>query len=79
VVRETALFMQRLGESPDLNASNMKGIRQKCLLLVGDKDATAGVDATRKAAMCLENAAFQVLSDTPHVWDKVNTVRRFRR
>jgi pimeloyl-ACP methyl ester carboxylesterase len=72
VVSETASFMKRLGNNPDLHASALRNLKQVCLLLVGDQDSTAGVDATRTAAMCLPNGAFKVLPDTPHVLEKAN-------
>jgi pimeloyl-ACP methyl ester carboxylesterase len=72
VVNETAAFMRKLGHNPPLNAESMNKIELKTLLLVGDLDNTAGVEATRKAAMCLNNASFRVLASTPHPIEKVD-------
>ncbi len=72
IVNETAAFMRRLGENPPLDAESMAKIDHNVLLLVGDLDNTAGVEATRRAAMCLKNGSFRVLSGTPHPIEKVD-------
>jgi len=72
MVQETASFILRLGEKPDLSAAELKAINHNCLLFVGEKDNSAGVEATRTAAMCIQNSEFRVLNDTPHPIEKVD-------
>jgi pimeloyl-ACP methyl ester carboxylesterase len=72
VVNATARFMTALGYHPDLDTAGMGRIVNECLLMVGDQDVTAGVEATRTAAVCIPKASFRVLNATPHPVEKVD-------
>ncbi|MFM9986676.1 MAG: alpha/beta fold hydrolase [Flavobacteriales bacterium] len=74
VVSRTAAMMIELGKSAPLDAKALSEIKNKVMILVGDQDNTAGVEASRKAAMLLPNSSFFVLDKTQHPIEKTNPV-----
>ena len=74
VVLKTAEMMVELGKSAPLDAKALSQIKNEVMILVGDQDNTAGVEASRKAAMLLPNSSFFVLDKTQHPLEKTNPV-----
>lgn len=72
VVGKTADMMLDLGQNAPLHAKTLSEIKNKVLILVGDQDMTAGVEASRKAAMLIPHASFAVLDKTQHPLEKTN-------
>jgi pimeloyl-ACP methyl ester carboxylesterase len=74
VVTRTAEMMIQLGKNAPLDAKTLSLIQNEVMILVGDQDVTAGVEASRKAAMLLPKSSFFVLDKTQHPIEKTNPV-----
>jgi pimeloyl-ACP methyl ester carboxylesterase len=71
VLKKTAQMMLNLGQQPELTEDDLKGIQQKVLVSIGDKDTMAGLTGTVQAYQQLPNASLWVIPDTGHPFEKV--------
>jgi pimeloyl-ACP methyl ester carboxylesterase len=72
VLASTKTMMEQLADEPLLNSTTLANIKQPVLIGVGDRDNTATVAENLHVQQQLPNAAFWVLPNTPHPFDKVN-------
>ena len=72
VLANTKTMMEQLADIPLLNETILSSIKQPVLIGVGDRDNTATVAENLHVQQQIPNAAFLVLPNTPHPFDKVN-------
>ena len=83
VVRSTARMMLGLGGRPELTTADLRLVRNRVLVAVGDRDAMVSVGETLETYRLLPHGEFLVLPGTPHPFDQVDRellvslVRRF--
>ncbi len=73
IVEKTARMLKEMGEQPVLQESDLALIRNPVLLMLGDEDTMVSTKETEWAAEHLANASMQVLSETPHPFNKVES------
>ena len=72
VLAMTADFLRELGERPALTDEVLAAIRQPVRVIVGDRDATVGVEESTAVAAMLGAGSVRVLPDTPHPIEQAN-------
>ena len=75
VVTDTADLLRELGERPLLSDAEFARIAQPVRIIVGDRDATVGVDESAAASRSLIDGSLTVLADTPHPLEQVDMTR----
>ena len=71
VLKKTAALMTELGDRPTVDAALLSRIRQRVLLMVGDRDNVVTVDETAAAARQLARGELGVLPNTAHPLEQV--------
>lgn len=72
VVDSTRTMLRNLGQSPLFSTDDWNQLKCKIQLLIGDRDETAGLEATVNIYKKLPNAQLGVLPDTPHSFERVD-------
>lgn len=72
VVNSTSRLLEQLGNSPLLSKEKLSSIQVPVNCLVGDEDAVAGVIQTRQWAAWIPHGKVEVLTSTPHIFEKVD-------
>ena len=72
VLAQTADFLRELGDRPALDDDVLAAIGQPVRVIVGDRDATVGVDESTAVAAVLGAGSVTVLPDTPHPIEQVD-------
>lgn len=75
LLHRTANMMKNLGNKPLLTEDVLVRIKQDALVLLGDEDDMAGLDASVQVAEGLPHGIFQLLDNTPHPIEKVDIER----
>lgn len=75
LVRHTNRMMIQLGDHPLLTNEKLEQITTQTLILLGDLDNMADRSYSEQVAHLLPNGTFQLLSDTPHPIEKVDSRR----
>jgi len=75
VLADTADLLREIGERPLLSDADFARIAQPVRIIVGDRDATAGVDESAAASRSLIDGSLTVLADTPHPLGQVDMTR----
>lgn len=70
LIRKTAAMMTRLGETPLLSERELSAIRNRILVMLGDRDDMADRSFSERVAAALPNGRFMLLQDTPHPLEK---------
>jgi len=73
VLQKTAAMLADMGKDNPLKKEDYKTVQQEVLLLLGDKDKMVTLDETEEICNALPNARLQILTDTPHPIERVNT------
>lgn len=73
IVEKTARMLKEMGEQPVLQESDLALIRNPVLLMLGDEDTMVSTKETEWAAEHLANASVQMLPETPHPFNKVES------
>ena len=72
VLASTGTMMLNLGDQPGLTNEDFESLSHPILLAVGDKDHTAGTEATLQVYNLLQNGQLLVLPNTLHPIEKVD-------
>ena len=72
ILHQTYELLDDIKNNQYLSPQCLKQICNQVLLIVGDKDSSAGVEATQHASIHLSKAQIVILENTPHVFEKVN-------
>lgn len=75
LVAATAEQLEHLGRTGGLTAERLSELTVPVRVIVGDRDRTAGVDASYAAFSALQHGEFEVLPGTPHPFDRVDPAR----
>lgn len=75
VLERTAAMMRALGDRPPLAEADYAAVACPVRVAVGDRDATAGVDASARLARALPAGELEVLPRTPHPVERVSMDR----
>jgi pimeloyl-ACP methyl ester carboxylesterase len=70
---EVAHLMQKLGDRPLLQATELQAISAPVQLMVGDRDAMVTLEETKETAKLLPNARWAVLPGTKHPLEQVRS------
>jgi len=71
LLRETALFLEELGQTNALGLENLKNISVPCCFTLGEQDTMVTVAETEAAANAM-GAAFHLLPNSEHPIEKTN-------
>lgn len=72
VLERTAAMMRALGERPPLTEADYAAITCPVRVAVGDRDTTAGVEASARLVRALPAGELEVLPRTPHPVERVS-------
>lgn len=72
VLERTAAMMRAMGETPPLAEGDFAAIACPVRVAVGDRDTTAGVEASARLARTLPAGELEVLPRTPHPVERVS-------
>lgn len=72
LLKETAHLMLDLGKKPVLNPGTFARLSLPVQIMVGDRDATAGVEGSLNAFREIPEARLAVLPDTKHPFEKAS-------
>lgn len=75
LLTRTAALLRGLGAAPALGPDDLRQIRQRVLLLRGDRDAMVTLEETVAAYEALPNGALGILPHTPHPLEKADPVQ----
>ena len=75
VLADTADLLRELGERPLLSDAEFARITQPARIIVGDRDATVGVEESEAASRSLIDGSLTVLADTPHPLEHMDPTR----
>jgi len=75
VLADTADLLRELGERPLVSDADLARITQPVRIIVGDRDATVGVEESEAASRSLIDGSLTVLADTPHPLEQVDMTR----
>lgn len=70
VLTQTHALLEKLGEKPLLNDENLKDIKAKCLISVGDRDAIVSIQESNYVYKIIPNASLCVYPKTGHHIEK---------
>lgn len=70
VLNKTHKLLEKLGQKPLLNDDNLKEIKAKCLITVGDRDALVSIQESNYVYKLIPNAGLCVYSHTGHPIEK---------
>lgn len=73
LLRKTAGMMLELGQRPLLSTDVLSKIKQPTLVCLGDSDQMVSQEETKHAAAALPHGHLQILEQTPHPFEKVDT------
>lgn len=70
VLKKTHKLLEKLGNKPLLNEENLKEIKAKCIITVGDRDALVTIQESNYVYKNIPNAGFAVYANTGHPIEK---------
>jgi pimeloyl-ACP methyl ester carboxylesterase len=72
LIAKTKEMMLSLGRYPLLNEENLKAIKNKIIVCLGDEDDMADLQFSKKVAEVLPNGTFELFLNTKHPIEKVD-------
>lgn len=72
LMNKTVDMMRKLGDDPLLTEQNLKQMKSKVIIVLGDQDDMAELNYSKTVASWIPNSKFVLLENTPHPIEKVD-------